>query len=88
MQADGLIVVAGRAGQGTSESNADFAVARYDSEGALDPSFGSDGKLTIDFFGGFDGAENVTLQPDAKIVVSGFAENGSGTGYALARLAP
>src|SRR5205085_496770 len=42
--ADGKIVVAGRAGGDDS----DFAVARYDTDGALDDSFSGDGLQTID----------------------------------------
>ena len=57
----------------SNRSNPDFAVARYGTNGAPDASFGSGGKLTIDFFGSFDGAENVAVQPDGKIVVGGFA---------------
>ena len=85
IQADGRIVVAG---QSSNKSNSDFAVARYGTNGALDASFGTGGKLTIDFFGSFDGAENVAVQPDGKIVVSGFARNATRTGYGLARILP
>ncbi len=85
IQADGRIVVAG---QSSNKSNPDFAVARYDTNGAPDPSFGTGGKLTIDFFGSFDGAENVAVQPDGKIVVGGFARNGTRTGYGLVRILP
>ena len=81
----GRIVAVGRAGQG-SPANADFAVARYQANGALDQSFGSSGTLTIDFFGAFDGAESVALQPDGGIVVAGSATNGTRARYALARI--
>ena len=83
LQADGKIVVAGQSdGQG---SNPDFAVARYNADGSLDAAFGSGGKLTVDFFGASDGAESVAVQPDGKIVLGGFARNGSRTGDALVR---
>ena len=85
VQADNRIVVAG---QSSNRINPDFAVARFAANGALDASFGSAGKLTIDFFGSFDGAENIAVQPDGKIVVSGFATNGSRTGYGLVRILP
>ena len=85
IQADDRIVVVG---QSSNKSNPDFAVARYGTNGALDGSFGSGGKLTIDFFGSFDGAENVAVQSDGKIVVSGFARNGTRTGYGLVRILP
>jgi len=82
---DGGILVAG---QSSNLSNPDFAVALFDGSGTLDGSFDSDGKLTVDFFGTFDGAENVAVQSDGKIVVSGFASNGTRANYALARIDP
>ncbi len=85
VQADGRIVVAG---QSSNRINPDFAVARFAANGAPDASFGSAGKLTTDFFGSFDGAENVAVQPDGKIVVGGFARNGTSTGYGLVRILP
>ena len=85
VQADGRIVVAG---QSSNRSNPDFAVARFAANGTLDPSLGTAGKLTIDFFGSFDGAENAVMQPDGKIVLGGFASNGTRTGYGLARVNP
>jgi len=47
-----------------------FAVVRYRSNGALDPLFSGDGKLTTDF-GGIDMPLDVAIQPDGKIVVAG-----------------
>jgi len=84
LQPDGKIVVAGLS---SNSVNSDFAVARFDPSGAPDASFGSGGKLTLDFFGSSDGAENVLVQPDGKILLGGFARNGTRTGYGLARLA-
>lgn len=85
MQTDGKIVVAGFTLSDFDDS--DFALARYDSNGSLDASFGSDGKITLDFFGGIDEANAVVIQADGKIVVGGFAFNRDGvTNYfALAR---
>jgi uncharacterized delta-60 repeat protein len=82
----GKIVVAGTAQ--VSGGNYDFAVARYhDSNGALDPSFGGDGKVTFDFFGGDDGAYALTMQPDGKFVVAGaFYSAGSGYDFGVVRL--
>ena len=68
----------------------DFALARYEPNGSLDPSFSGDGKQTTDFAGsgGEDGANGVALQPDGKIVVAGMAAGtlGGGGGFALARV--
>ena len=53
LQADGKIVAVGVADGGAT---GDFALARYNPNGSLDPSFSGDGKQTTDFgFGGSDG---------------------------------
>ncbi|HVK56671.1 MAG TPA: delta-60 repeat domain-containing protein [Burkholderiales bacterium] len=55
--------------------------------GDLDPSFGGDGKVTTDFFGGADAAKAVGIQRDSRIVTAGNAFNSQTGGYnfALAR---
>jgi hypothetical protein len=79
----------GAAAAGSSNlSNGDFAVARFDVNGVLDASFDGDGRFTVDFFGSFDGAENVLVQPDGKIVLGGFAANGLQERFAIARITP
>lgn len=85
LQADGKIVVAGQSSNG---ANPDFGVARFSTGGTLDSAFGSGGKLTVSFFDAFDGAESVAVQPDGKIVLGGFATNGTQIGYGLARVNP
>jgi uncharacterized delta-60 repeat protein len=85
LQGDGKIVVAGQSRNG---ANPDFAVARLNTDGTPDESFGSAGKLTVSFFDTFDGAESVVIQPDGQIVLGGFATSGTQTGYGLARVNP
>ena len=51
----------------------DFALARYNPDGSLDPSFSGDGKQTTDFVGDRDAATGVALQGDGKIVAVGRA---------------
>jgi uncharacterized delta-60 repeat protein len=80
IQPDGKIVAAGRAGRRGGR----FALARYDSDGALDPSFGRDGRVVTNFTPGEDSARDVAIQPDGKIVAAGRAA-GSGDRFALAR---
>jgi uncharacterized delta-60 repeat protein len=82
IQADGKIVAAGRTYDGT---NTDFAVARYDADGTLDPSFGNGGKVTTNFQNTNNGAYAVTIQPDGKIVVAGQSGIGSPSVFAVAR---
>ncbi len=68
IQSDGKIVVAG-----TSYPNvyADFTVVRYNSDGSLDLSFGSEGKVYTDIGTLTDYAQAVAIQSDGKIVVVG-----------------
>ncbi|MFF2777129.1 calcium-binding protein [Streptomyces sp. NPDC058052] len=66
LQSDGRIVAAGSYG-------GDFALARYNTGGSLDPDFGGDGRVTTDFGGTGDAAARVALQTDGKIVTAGLA---------------
>jgi uncharacterized delta-60 repeat protein len=70
IQGDGKIVAAGST---NGPSAHDFAVARYNADGSLDPTFDLDGKVTTDFAGGNDRARAVAIQADGKIVVAGVA---------------
>ncbi|HYV91310.1 MAG TPA: T9SS type A sorting domain-containing protein [Chitinophagales bacterium] len=69
IQSDGKIVVAGTS---YNAADADFGVARYNSDGTLDNSFSTDGKLTTSI-GAHEEAYSVAIQPDEKIVVVGFS---------------
>ena len=55
--------------------------------GDLDPTFGGDGKVTTDFFGGNDTAKAVAIQRNGKILAAGtaFSGNTGGNDFALAR---
>jgi uncharacterized delta-60 repeat protein len=86
LQSDGKIVVAGY-----RVINADykFAVARYDSSGALDSTFGTGGIVTTDFSGVntstvFDIAQKVLIQRNGKIIAVG-QSGASNSNIALAR---
>ena len=88
IQPDGRIVAAGAAATGTAASVLfDFALARYNSNGTLDPTFGSGGKLTTDFSGAQDFVNSIILQPDGRIIAAGQATiNGLTDGaFGLAR---
>jgi uncharacterized delta-60 repeat protein len=80
LQANGRIVVAGEA-----EGPGRFALARYRSNGTLDPAFGGDGKVTTNFTQGFDEAVDVAIQTDGKILAAGTTGEGSDPAFALAR---
>lgn len=81
VQNDGKIIVAGFAiGK---RNKADMAVARVDSSGKLDPSFGSKGFVLVDFKRGADVAHAITLWQDQYILIAGESQelsrkNGTG----------
>ena len=84
IQSDGKIVVAGYSYNG---SNDDFALVRYNTDGSLDTSFDSDGKVTTDVGSGSDVANSVAIQSDGKIVAAGNSKNGNYRDFALVRYA-
>jgi uncharacterized delta-60 repeat protein len=77
VQKDGRVIAAGTI-EDENSGEVDYAVARYDTEGANDTSFGEDGMVTTDFEGSNNGARAIALQPDGKIVVAGGSEEGFG----------
>jgi uncharacterized delta-60 repeat protein len=79
---DGRIIAAGSAF--TSISNTDFALARYNSDGRLDASFGSGGKVTTEFFGFSDRPTGLVVQSDGRVVAAGGANNLNSTGFDFA----
>ena len=82
IQPDGKIVVAGETDAGIG--NGRFALARYDSDGTLDGSFGDGGTATTVFAGSAAGATGLALVDEDKILVGGFA----GDEFAYARYEP
>ena len=78
LQPDGKIIAAGTVFVDFNPgdiSDTDFALARYNSDGSLDTTFGNGGTLMTDFFGNEDDAFSVLIQPDGKIVAVGSANN-------------
>jgi uncharacterized delta-60 repeat protein len=82
IQPDGKIVVGGNSG--TS-----FAVVRYDATGIPDPTFSGDGIATVSVGGIPDYGFGLAIQPDGKILLSGFdginGPFGDGTDIAVVR---
>jgi uncharacterized delta-60 repeat protein len=61
-------------------------LVRYRPDGSQDLSFGNDGVVLTDFFGGMDLATSAALQSDGKIVISGsILRPGHGTDFGIAR---
>jgi uncharacterized delta-60 repeat protein len=89
LQPDGKIIVVGVSGAGPYSELNDFALARYNSNGSLDTSFGNGGKLKTHFPGVYNTGSNATsaaLQPDGRLVVAGAYKNESSyREFALAR---
>ena len=77
LQEDEKIVVAG-------PEYSNFAVARYNVDGFLDPTFGARGRVTTNF-GPYGVGNAVALQRDKKIVVAGSAAVARGLNFAVAR---
>src|SRR5438445_6450996 len=85
VQADGKIIAAGQAGSSGSE----FALARWNRNGTLDPGFGSAGEVATPLgTSGNSAARGVAIQPDGKILVAGSAGPGGSQEFALARYTP
>jgi uncharacterized delta-60 repeat protein len=78
LQADGKIVLAGRA---VISGDVRFAVARYNADGSLDSGYGV---VTTDFGTLNDRASAVAIQSDGKIIAAG----SSGGDFAMARFLP
>jgi uncharacterized delta-60 repeat protein len=81
-QSDGRIVVAGSSYNG---SNYNFALVRYNTDGSLDTTFGTGGKVTTPIGSGYNIAYALGIQSDGGIVAAGYSENGSNYDFALVR---
>lgn len=71
---DGKIIVAGQADNGTAKG---FALGRYNTDGTLDNTFGTNGSVITPIGSAAARAEAVAIQPDGKIVAAGFATDGN-----------
>lgn len=74
LQNDGKIIAVGTAGMSSSSR---YAVVRYNSDGSLDSSFGTNGSVLGTIAGNTQG-QKVLIQPDGKILVLA-ASGSSGT---------
>ncbi|MBS1794329.1 MAG: VCBS repeat-containing protein [Acidobacteria bacterium] len=90
IQPDGKIVAVG-----ASRFQYDFSIVRYNSDGSLDPTFGSAGVVLTRIStgtAGYGGASSVAVQDDGKIVVGGYSIRNnvgfSGGEFAVARYNP
>ncbi|MCA9159301.1 MAG: cadherin domain-containing protein, partial [Planctomycetales bacterium] len=78
VQSDGKILVAG-------SDNSNFLLARFLSDGSLDTSYGTSGRVSTDFAGGLDKAYSMTLQADGKALLGGLTFNGTSFDFGVVR---
>jgi uncharacterized delta-60 repeat protein len=76
LQPDGKVVAAGTLGGGNSTSS--YAVARYNTDGSLDSTFGAGGTVQTTLNGLYDGATDILIQ-NGKVVLAGMTGRVSGS---------
>ena len=83
IQGDGKIVVSTGIENGT---DSDAVILRYNRDGSLDGNFGANGVVTYDGGNGNDCGRLLAIQPDGKIVLTGFTHNGTSYDILVMRL--
>ncbi|MEP6947466.1 MAG: FG-GAP-like repeat-containing protein [Acidobacteriota bacterium] len=73
LQPDGKILCAGTGEPNRDTTLTDFVIGRFNPNGTLDTSFGTNGEVVTDFDGSYDFASSIALEPDGKFVVVGVA---------------
>jgi uncharacterized delta-60 repeat protein len=86
-QADGKLLVAGTMSLTTNINGNDFAIVRYNQDGSVDTTFGTNGFVVTSIGPSIDTPNAISVQSDGKIVVGGSAISATGTlfDFALAR---
>ena len=82
LQSNGKIVAAGWSYDAT---NTDLLIARFNSDGSPDNTFGTSGVRIRPTGSAFSGAEAVVVQANSKIVVAGYSNNGITNGFTVWR---
>ncbi|AFL80592.1 hypothetical protein Aeqsu_1094 [Aequorivita sublithincola DSM 14238] len=70
IQADDKVILAGRT---VKLFDYDLAMVRFNTDGELDTTFGIDGKVSTDVDGREDHGYAIALQPDNKIILTGYS---------------
>lgn len=84
IQSDGKIVVAGTAEVSSGSKIYDFGVARFNADGTIDNSFGTNGVVTTNINAN-DIPEGIAVQSDGKIVVGGTSDEDGDANYTVVR---
>ena len=82
IQPNNKIVLGGYA---NTPAGYDFAIARYNTNGKPDSSFGTNGKQTTDFGSTNDIGYSLAIQPDAKIILAGYSSTNTTNHFCVAR---
>lgn len=82
LQDDGKILVAGMLDDGSDQ---DVLVIRYNADGSLDTTFGTDGHVIMDLASDDEDTYAVAVQMDGKIVVAGYEGSGAGRDFFVVR---
>lgn len=82
LQGDGKILLPGNA-------DGEFQLYRYNADGSLDTTFGTNGHVSYSVSPGWDAAFTVAVQPDGKILLAGNSDTENfGTDFGILRLNP
>jgi len=71
IQADGKLVVAGYSDSSSHLSS--FELVRYNTNGSLDTSFGTNGKVITQVGNSDDQAKSIAIQPNGKLIAAGYS---------------
>jgi uncharacterized delta-60 repeat protein len=80
IQPDGKILAGGISTFGSGSIQYDFAVVRFNADGTIDSTFGTDGAVTVTIGSGGYGIEDIELMDDGRIVAAG-SPTGAGVGW-------
>lgn len=87
IEAGGKIIAAGATGSQFGLTSR-FALARYNTNGSLDTTFGSGGIVTTLIGSQQNSPNSVALQQDGKIIAAGESSNGMVDDFSIARYLP
>ena len=86
IQSDGKIVIGGYIGNSDPQVNDDFFLVRYAANGILDSTFGNNGIVFTDVnTDSKDRLQDILIQSDGKILVTGRSQSGSEYDFAMVR---
>lgn len=83
IQSDGKVLAGGLA----NSSGMKFAMARYNTDGTLDATFGTGGKMLTPF-GSSSSIWTMLIQPDSKLLTAGYSGAAADYDFGLARFGP